>query len=134
MTALCCDASAIVAVLADAGPDGIWATETIAGAELYAPALMPFECSNILRRHEASGLIGSDQAAQAHADLNALPIELWPYEAIASRVWQLRQNLTSYDAAYVAVAEAIGAPLATLDTRIARAPGIVCAVHVPLHN
>lgn len=128
---LVCDASALVSALLDAGEGGAWAAEQLAGAELFAPALLPFECANIIRRHELSALISADQAAQAHADLVDLPVELWPYEILARRAWELRSNVTIYDAAYVALAEAIGAPLLTLDRRLQRAPGIDCAVEVP---
>ena len=65
VTAICCDASAVVTLLVDAGSDGVWAAETFAGATLYASALLPFECASIIGRHEAAGLIGSDRAAQA---------------------------------------------------------------------
>lgn len=58
-------------------------------------------------------------------------MELWPYEALAARIWQLRANLTSYDAAYVALAETIDAPLVTLDRRIRQAPGISCTIDTP---
>lgn len=92
---------------------------------------MPFECSNIIRRHELGALVSADQAIQAHADLVDLPVDLWPYEVLAERIWQLRSNLTSYDAAYVALAEALSAPLVTLDRRIQRAPGITCSVESP---
>lgn len=105
--------------------------ERLAGAHLFAPALMPFECSNIIRRHELGALVSADQAAQAHLDLVQLPVELWPYEALAARIWRLRANLTSYDAAYVALAEIFDIPLVTLDRRLQRAPGIGCAVDTP---
>jgi len=131
VSALCCDSSAVVSLLVDSGSDGTWVAQTLAHRTLYAPALLPFECANILRRHEAAGLIGSDQAAQAHADLGDLAVELWPYDALAPRIWELQHNLTSYDAAYVALAEAIDAPLVTLDRRLARAPGIACTVRSP---
>lgn len=132
MTArLVCDASAMVSVLLDSGDTGTWAAERLAGADLFAPALMPFECSNIIRRHELSGLVSADQAVQAHADLVDLPIDLWPYEVLATRIWQLRANLTSYDAAYIALAETLNVPLVTVDKRIQRAPGIGCAVDTP---
>ncbi len=128
---LVCDASALVAALLDAGQDGTWVAERLAGAELFAPALMPFECANIIRRHELGELISADQAAQAHADLVDLPVELWPYEVLARRVWELRRNASTYDAAYIALAEAIGAPLVTLDRRLLRAPGIACTIDTP---
>lgn len=126
-----CDASALVAVLVDAGASGQWATQALAGTRLLAPDLLPFECSNIIRRHELAGLISSDQAAQAHADLVSLAAELWPYRLLARRVWALRSNLSSYDASYVALAELVGCPLVTLDRRLAAAPRLRCAVVTP---
>lgn len=126
-----CDASALVAVLVDGGPAGQWATARLAGADLAAPHLVLFEAANILRRHELAGLVSADQAAQAHADLVDLTIELWPYDLLASRVWELRGNLTAYDAAYVALAELTGSELVTLDRRIALAPGVRCAITGP---
>lgn len=126
-----CDASAVVAVLLDSGGDGQWATARLAEADLYAPALLPYECANVIRRAELNGAISADQGAQAHADLLDLAVDLWPYELLASRTWQLRANLSSYDAAYVALAEMLAAPLVTLDRRIPRAPGITCSVSVP---
>jgi predicted nucleic acid-binding protein len=123
-----CDASTVVALLLDSGPDGQWATERLSGVELFAPSLLPYECANIIRRHELAGLISSDQAAQSHGDLLDLAVNLWPYELLSARAWELRTNLSSYDASYVALAEAIGADLVTLDRRIQRAPGIACSV------
>jgi predicted nucleic acid-binding protein len=128
---LVCDASAVVAILLDSGPDGAWMANRLMGNNLFAPTLMPFECSNIIRRHELSGLVSSDQAAQAHLDLLELPVELWPYEVLAPRISKLRQNLTIYEAAYVALAETIETPLVTLDRRIQRTPGITCTVDTP---
>jgi len=90
-----------------------------------------FEAADILRRHQLATLITFDQAAQAHADLLALPIDLWPYDLLATRSWELRVNLTVYDASYVALAEMTQARLATLDGHISRAPGIRCPVESP---
>lgn len=131
MTAVVCDASALVALLLDSGPDGQWAAGALAGSTLLAPHLVLFEASNIIRRQETAGRISADQATQAHADLLDLNIELWPYQGLADRVWELRANLSSYDASYVAVAEAADAPLITLDRRIARAPLVACTVLTP---
>lgn len=123
-----CDASAIVALLADDGLDGRWAADAVAGRVLAAPEILPFEVANVLRRLERSRGLSADQSAQAHADLLDLTIELWPYELLAPRVWELRDTLSSYDASYVAAAELAGAALATLDARLTRAPGLRCAV------
>lgn len=128
---LVCDASALVALLLDAGPDGEWVAEAVTGARFLAPSLVLFECANIIRRHELAGLASADQAAQAHADLTDLGIEQWPYGPIASRAWELRQNLSSYDASYVAVAELAEVPLVTLDRRLAGAPNLRCPILTP---
>jgi predicted nucleic acid-binding protein len=128
---LTCDASAVVALLADDGQAGHWAAETLTGADLVAPALLPFEVANILRRHELAGLVDGGQSAQAHADLLDLAIEYWPYDLLAARTWELRRNLPAYDASYVALAELTEATLVTLDGKLSRAPGIRCAVATP---
>jgi len=126
-----CDASALVALLLDSGRDGQWAGAALSGSTLIAPSLVAFEAANVIRRHELAGLVSTDQAAQAHADLLDLAIEHWPYELLATRSWQLRPNLTVYDAAHVALAELTGSTLATLDRRIGRAPGLRCPVITP---
>jgi predicted nucleic acid-binding protein len=126
-----CDASALVAVLLDGGPDGQWATHALSGADLLAPSLVGFEAANIIRRHALAGLISADQAAQAHGDLLDLAIEQWPYELLAARAWQLRENLSIYDASYVALAELTDTTLITLDRRIGGAPGLRCSVATP---
>lgn len=120
------DASMVVAALVDSGTDGRWAEALLTGDSLAAPHLMPAEAANILRRSAAGGVISAEQASLAHADLLDLRVELFPYAPFAARVWELRENVTCYDAWYVAVAEALGAPLATLDARLAKAPGPRC--------
>lgn len=125
------DSSATVALLLDAGDTGQWATAAIDQADLAAPHLMVFEASNVIRRLELARIITADQAAQAHADLLDLDVEGWPYDLLARRVWELRRNLSAYDASYVALAELLEAPLVTLDERIGRAPDLRCAVHTP---
>jgi len=119
-------------MLVDGGPAGRWATTALtAASDLLAPHLALFEAANILRRHQLAGLITADQAAQAHVDLLELPIELWAYELLAPGTWQLRANLSVYDGSYVALAEMTGTPLATLDARITRAPGVACVIASP---
>jgi predicted nucleic acid-binding protein len=128
---VCCDSSALVAVLIDSDRDGQWATQQLTGARLVAPSLLVYEAANVIRRHELAGLIGRDQSEQAHADLLDLAVEQWPHQAVAARAWELRENLSVYDASYVALAELLGAVLVTLDRRIGRAPGIRCEVASP---
>jgi predicted nucleic acid-binding protein len=125
------DASAVVAALVDAGPDGRWAESALAGEGLAAPHLMQVEAANILRRAVIAGDLSADGAALAHDDLVQLRVELFPYEPHSVRVWQLRENMTAYDAWYVALAEALSAPLVTLDERLSRAPGPRCEIRLP---
>jgi len=125
------DASVVVAALVDQGGVGAWAEGVLASDHLAAPHLMPVEVANILRRATATGELSSDTASLAHADLLDLRIELVPYGGVASRAWGLRDNLTLYDAWYVALAELLGAKLATLDVRLSRAPGPDCEFILP---
>jgi predicted nucleic acid-binding protein len=126
-----CDASAIAALLLDGGPDGQWVTHTVDSATITAPTLVAYETANVIRRHELSGQVSPDQAAQAHSDLLDLTIELWPYDILASRAWELRQSLSIYDATYVALAETTDLTLVTLDKRLAKAPGTRCQIATP---
>lgn len=122
------DASVVVALLADRGEAGAWAAESVAGVQLAAPDLMPFEVANILRRQVLRGRLESGIASLIHADLVALPVDFCPYAILSERVWELRANLTAYDASYVALAELAEVPLVTLDARLSRAPAIRCDI------
>ncbi|GAA1800956.1 type II toxin-antitoxin system VapC family toxin [Agromyces neolithicus] len=124
------DASAIVTLLIDPGEHGESVAERLAHSTLIAPTLLPFEVANVLRRRRNSGLLSPAEAQLAHDELLRLPIELWPWEPPAQRSWQLGPNLSSYDAAYVALAELVGAPLVTRDSRLASAPGPRCPVEL----
>jgi predicted nucleic acid-binding protein len=119
-------------MLLDAGADGEWVTSSVEKAEIAAPSLISFETANIIRRHQLAELIPPDQATQAHADMLELAIELWPYQLIVERTWELRHNLTIYDASYVALAELLDAPLVTLDTKLADATGPRCEIKTPV--
>ncbi|MGB6454677.1 MAG: type II toxin-antitoxin system VapC family toxin [Streptosporangiaceae bacterium] len=125
------DASMVVAALSDSGPDGRWAESLLTDDSLVAPHLMPVEAANILRRAALAGDISADAASLAHADLLDLRVEFFPYQLCAQRVWELRGNVTCYDGWYVAVAELLDAPLATLDGRLAKSPGPRCHFLLP---
>lgn len=126
------DASVVIAALVDSGQLGRWAEEILDGDDLAAPQLMPVEAANVLRRAELAGEISPDVASLAHADLLELTVELFPYAPFGPRVWELRENVTAYDGWYVALAEALGAKLATLDIRLSQAPGPRCAFELPV--
>ena len=89
--------------------------------EAAAPDLLVFEVLAVLRRHAAQGVIPSERAEAAVADLGDLPIELFPTMPLRGRAWELRENITAGDAMFVALAERIGAPLVTKDRGLARA-------------
>jgi predicted nucleic acid-binding protein len=125
------DASVVVAALVDTEAHGRWAEEVLLSDALAAPHLMPVETANVLRRAAAAKQISDDIATLAHGDLLDLRIDLFGYEPLASRVWELRGNVSAYDAWYVAVAEALEAPLATLDRRLAGTPWIRCRFMLP---
>ena len=125
------DASVVVSGLIDDGPDGRWCEGLLAQGVLIAPHLLPAEVASILRRATIAGHLGSELAALAHQDLARLSIDLVPYEPFADRVWELRDNVTPYDAWYVALAEWFALPVATLDARLVRAPGPRCAFLTP---
>lgn len=103
----------------------------LAAHTLDAPDLVLAEVCNVLRRLELGGLIPGPAAAAAFTDLKALPIVVWPFHMLADRSWELRDSVTSYDAAFVALAEKLNAPLLTLDRRLASAPGTRCAFLIP---
>jgi predicted nucleic acid-binding protein len=125
------DSGFVVAALVDSGSAGTWADELLGSDNLAAPHLMPVEAANILRRASLAGEISADTASMAHADLLALRVELFGYEPFATRAWELRENITAYDAWYVALAESLAATLATVDLRLSRAPGPRCPVATP---
>ena len=91
--------------------------------DLHAPHLVDVEVTQALRRLVAAGELGDDRASDARADAADLLITRYPHRALLDRAWQLRQNLSVYDAVYVALAEYLQAPLVTCDARLAQAPG-----------
>lgn len=124
------DASILVVALADDGIDGDRARSRLRGEQLAAPELVDLEVASVLRRQVSRGELELRRAELALDDLVAIPMARAAHVPLLVRAWELRANLTVYDAAYVALAEALDAPLVTADSRLAHAPGLRCAVEV----
>ncbi len=90
---------------------------------LHAPHLLDLEIAQVVRRYERAGHLTAERGAEALADYGALPIRRYPHILLLERIWELRASLTAYDGAYVALAEALAAPLVTRDKRLAAARG-----------
>jgi predicted nucleic acid-binding protein len=125
------DASLLVAALIDNGPHGTWAEEVIVRGGLHAPEIARVETVNILRRLELAKQITGAEASAACEDFMRLPFELYPFGPFADRVWSLRHTVTCYDGWYIALAEALDLPLATLDGRLAKSRGPRCRFLAP---
>ena len=93
------------------------------GETLHAPHLMDVEVAQVLRRYCLAGEMDSERGEQAVKDLAEFPITRYPHNLFLPRIWQLRYNMTAYDAVYVALAEVLPASLLTRDTRLAATPG-----------
>ena len=124
------DASVLATALGDDGPDGDRARDRLRGERLSAPELVDLEVASVLRRQVKGGEVDTRRAALALADLAALPLRRAPHRPLLARCWELRDNLTIYDASYVALAEALDVTLLTGDGRLARAPGPRCHVEI----
>lgn len=122
------DAGVWVRALVDEGPGDPIRTRLVAEPIVAAPALIDLEFTNVLRGLLTKGSIALPDAEFALAEFLQAPIQRYTHESLVPRVWQLRQNLTAYDAAYVALAEALGVDLLTIDRGIGGAPGIRCRV------
>jgi len=118
------DASAVLEVLLQT-PAAAVVSRRILGARetLHAPHLLDVEIAQVLRRYARAGVISADRGAQALADLADLPINRYPHFVLLPRIWQWRHNLSAYDATYLALAEALDAPLVTRDRKLASAGG-----------
>ena len=125
------DSSVVVAALLDTGEHGAWAEKILEQGDLYAPELLRVESANVLRRLERGKEITEQEAHAAFEELMELNVELQEFEPFSERVWELRHNVTSYDGWYVALAEALNLPLATLDGRLVKAEGPKCRFLTP---
>ena len=95
----------------------------VPGQTLHAPHLLDVEVAQVILRYAAKGEIDGERGRVALADLADLPLRRYPHDFLLPRIWDLRNNLTAYDAAYVALAEALDVPLLTRDRRLAAAGG-----------
>ncbi len=124
------DASVIVTALADDGHDGDRVRDRLRGQRLVAPHVIDLEVVSAWRRLATANRLDERRVELALTDLLALRLERVGHGPLLGRCWELRANLTTYDAAYVALAEALTAVLLTADRRLAEAPGVRCAVEV----
>lgn len=124
------DASVVAPTLADDDEDGDRARARLGGERLAAPELLDLEVASILRRAVRARRLDQRRSGQALEDLLALPLTRVSHGPLLARVWELRDNLTAYDAAYVALAEAAGCSLLTADRRLKRATGPRCEIEV----
>lgn len=124
------DASVLVAALVGASGAGPGARERLRGeVDVHVPHLFDVEVTAALRRRLRLGQISGALASEALAEVASFPALRWDHGPLLPRVWELR-DLTEYDAAYVALAEALGVALITADARLARASGARCPVEV----
>jgi predicted nucleic acid-binding protein len=118
------DTSAVVDALAGRPPDERLLARLGADGDLHAPHLLDVELLHALRGLVAAGRLGEDRAADARSDFADLAIVRYEHGFLADRIWELRDILTAYDAAFVALSETLGVPLVTCDRRLAGAPGL----------
>lgn len=125
------DASVVVAAAVASDETGRWARECLRSAALSAPHVMPVEVASSLRRQVIRGSLSASTGRDMLHDVTLLGIDLYPFDPFGDRIWELRDNLTAYDAWYVALAEGHDCPLATLDQRLAAAAGPRCEFRLP---
>ncbi|TMA35858.1 MAG: type II toxin-antitoxin system VapC family toxin [Deltaproteobacteria bacterium] len=125
------DASAVIELLLGTRAGGAVARRIApSGESLHAPHLIDLEVAQALRRYAQSGQISEGRAAEALEDLGDLDLSRYPHDILLSRIWALRRNATAYDAAYLALAESLPAPLLTADARLRGVPGVRARVEV----
>lgn len=129
-TVIVVDASLLVAGLGDDGTDGQRTRERFADETLVAPELVDLEVISAWRRLVAAKLMSARRAASAVADLADLPLSRSSHQPFLHRIWELRHVVTPYDAAYVALAEALNVALVTADARLSRASGMRCEIEI----
>jgi predicted nucleic acid-binding protein len=125
------DASVVLEVLLGTAAGRALAPRVLDPERVHCcPELLDLEVLQVLRRYVRAGELGEARARQALDDLAALRLARYPHAPLVDRIWALRANLTAYDAAYVALAEALEATLLTRDRSLASAPGHSTAVEL----
>lgn len=117
-------------VLVDAFIGDVATVTRISGEELHAPHLIDLEVASALRRLAATGRTDDSAGRRLVAVLADADLHRHSHRELLGPIWELRSNLSAYDAAYVALATALDAPLITTDTTMAAAPGLTCAVEL----
>lgn len=131
MTDCALDASALVMALVGKTDAADRLRERLPGLRLHAPHLIDAEVGNVLRRHELSGRISGAEATAALRAAGALIEHRYPHTgSLADLAWELRANVSFYDALYVALATRLGIPLITADARLGSAPGVTCEIEI----
>ena len=130
LTVIVVDASVLAPALVDDGAAGARARERLVGERLAAPELIDLELTSVFRNLTRAKKLTVRRAVDALDDLGDLPLERAGHRHLIRRCWELRENLTPYDAAYVALAELLSVPLITADGRLASAPQLRCDVEV----
>ena len=126
------DAAAIVDYVLGREPAGSWVASQLASASSrHAPHVVDFEVASALRRLALAGELSARRGLGALEDLRELPVHRYPAAQLLGAIWQLRENLTAYDAAYVALAELLRMPLVTTDARLARSQGHSAEILTP---
>jgi predicted nucleic acid-binding protein len=124
------DTSAVLSILLSRPEVPRLADRVRSDGDLHAPHLLDVEFQNALWRLARTEAISEDRASDARTDFADMAIARYPHVPLADRMWELRHNLTAYDAAFVVLAEVLAVPLITCDARLARAPGHRAAVEV----
>lgn len=122
------DASVLAPALSDDSDEGDHFRQRLRGQRLTAPELIDLEVQSVLRSGVRRGLLDDRRARQAWGDLVSMSFRRVGHRRLLPRAWELRDNLTTYDAAYVALAEVLGTTLLTADSKLANVPGIRCDI------
>lgn len=129
-TVIVVDANVIATSLADDGSAGDLCRSRLRGERLTAPWLIDLEVASAFRRMRRVGNLDDRRAELALQDLVDLPLQRAPHTPLLNRCWELRHNLTVYDASYIALAEMLSTTLLTADSGIEQAPGVVCDIEL----